>query len=78
MKTYKQFISEADMLNKVTPSVESIAKKHKKTVEYIQQQLDHGIKIEKEHTSSVKVATEIALDHLNERPDYYIRLTKVD
>lgn len=79
MKTYKQLIQEiTEELDRVTPSVESIAKKHKKDVGYIQQQLDQGIKVEKEHTTSVKVATEIALDHLNELPDYYTRLTKVE
>lgn len=79
MKTYKQLIQEiTEELDRVTPSVESIAKKHKKDVGYIQQQLDQGIKVEKEHTTSVKVATEIALDHLNELPDYYTRLAKVE
>jgi hypothetical protein len=41
-------------------------------------QLSKGIKIELEHTGDVAVAREIALDHLNEFPDYYDRLENVE
>lgn len=37
-----------------------------------------GIEVEKEHTSNVSLAKEIALDHLNELPDYYTRLKTVE
>jgi len=33
--------------------------------------LKAGIRVEAEHTNQFEVAMEIALDHLNERPDYY-------
>lgn len=66
------------ILNKETPSIEQIAKKHNKTIDYIQQQLTKGISIEYEHTNDRSTATEIALDHLNERPDYYIKLAKIE
>lgn len=39
-------------------------------------ELAMGIKVEMEHTSSRKVAREIALDHLTEDPHYYTKLRK--
>lgn len=39
------------------------------------QQLEMGIKVEMEHTDDRAAATEIAMDHLSERPDYYTVLT---
>lgn len=35
------------------------------------EQLAKGIKIEMEHTNDIDLATEIALDHLAEDPNYY-------
>lgn len=67
-----------DKLDKKTLTAERIAKKHRVSVEYIKKQLVRGIQVEKEHTSDPEVAREIALDHLGERPDYYIRLEKVE
>ena len=63
-------------LDKPTHSPEDIAKRHGVTVEQIEAQLKDGIKIEQEHTSDLKVAREIALDHLGERPDYYTKLER--
>lgn len=45
---------------------------------YINKQLDQGIRVEKEHTADEKIAMEIALDHLNELPDYYTRLNRME
>lgn len=39
-------------------------------------QLELGISVEMEHTNSEKVALEIAMDHLEENPDYYSNLDK--
>lgn len=79
MKLYKQLIREVNQaLDRVTPSVESIARKHAKPVSYINKQLDQGIRVEKEHTADEKIAMEIALDHLNELPDYYTRLNRME
>ena len=39
-------------------------------------QLAQGLMIEREHTPKKHLATEIALDHLAEHPDYYTRLKK--
>jgi hypothetical protein len=62
---------EAELLNKPTPTIQDIAKKFNKSTKYILDQLRAGIRVEKEHTDQFEVAMEIALDHLNERPDYY-------
>ena len=44
----------------------------------IQKQLDMGIPIEHEHTRNKTLATDIALQHLDEFPDYYTRLKKME
>lgn len=61
-----------------TPSIKSIAQKHKVSVEYLNRQLQQGISIEQEHTTNKKIAAEIARDHLNEDPAYYEKLKKVE
>ena len=59
-------------------SVEQIAKKHRMDVSDIQKQLDMGEPIEHEHTKDHKLAMDIALQHLDEIPDYYTRLKKME
>lgn len=59
-------------------SVEQIAKKHRLDVEFIANQLKMGIPIEHEHTKNKELATDIALQHLDEIPDYYTRLKKME
>jgi hypothetical protein len=59
-------------------TVEQIAKKHRMDVSDIQKQLDMGAPIEHEHTRNQKLAVEIALQHLDEIPDYYTRLKKME
>jgi len=63
--------AESDLLNKPTPTIQDIAKKFNKSTKYILDQLRAGLRVEREHTDQFEVAMEIALDHLNERPDYY-------
>ena len=58
--------------------VESIAKKHGVDVELIEKQLEMGKKVELEHTDDDEIAAEISLDHLEEIPDYYTRLAKME
>ena len=41
-------------------------------------QLKKGIKVELEHTTSMPVAKEIAMDHLYEDPKYYDKLKKIE
>lgn len=66
------------ILDKDTPGIEQIAKKHNKSIDYIQQQLTKGINVEYERTKDRSAATQIALDHLNKRPDYYKKLDKME
>lgn len=42
------------------------------------EQLARGKKVEREHTDDPALAEEIAMDHLTEDPDYYVKLKKVD
>jgi hypothetical protein len=46
--------------------------------EYIKPKLIQGIKVEMEHTTDVRVATEIAMDHLWEDINYYDKLAKIE
>lgn len=59
-------------------TVEQIAKKHRMNVSDIRRQLDMGVPIEHEHTRNKILATDIALQHLDEIPDYYTRLKKME
>jgi len=59
-------------------TVEQIAKKHRLDVSFIQRQLDMGEPIEHEHTKDHDLARDIALQHLDEIPDYYTRLKKME
>ena len=65
---------------KVKPhkTVEQIAKKHRMDASDIQKQLDIGAPIEHEHTKDKTLAIDIALQHLDEIPDYYTRLKKME
>ncbi len=59
-------------------TVEQIARKHRLDVSFIQKQLDMGEPIEHEHTKDHELARNIALQHLDEIPDYYTRLKKME
>ncbi len=59
-------------------SVEQIARKHKLDVSFIEKQLRMGEPIEHEHTKNHDLAMDIALQHLDEIPDYYTRLKKME
>ena len=72
-----QSVTEETELKPV-PSLEDSAKKHKVDVEVLKKQLEKGIQVEKEHTKDEKTAEKIALAHLDERPDYYDQLSKVE
>ena len=77
MKTFSQFLEISEEL-KGFKSPEKIAKKHDVSLDSILQQLKIGIKIEKEHTENKDIAKRIALQHIDEIPDYYNRLTKME
>lgn len=59
-------------------AAEKIAKKHGVSVESIKSQVKMGIKVEHEHTTDDKQAEKIALDHLDEIPDYYTKLNRME
>ena len=61
-----------------TNTIKDIAKKRNVDEKDIMLELKIGSKIEMEHTNDVNVAIEIALDHLNEMPDYYTKLVKME
>lgn len=58
-------------------SLLNIAKKHGVKDSELRSELKKGIKVEQEHTSNIKTATRIALDHLFEDPKYYTKLDKI-
>lgn len=68
----------SDQFGVKTPTIEEIAKKHNVSLEELNKELQLGIEVEKEHTNDETLANEIARDHLNEFPDYYTRLKKVE
>ena len=81
MKTFSQFLIETTDPKgpiKKYMSPEEIAKKHKISLKTLNSQLEMGIKVESEHTGSKKMARMIALQHLEELPDYYSRLKKAE
>ena len=57
---------------------EDIARKHGLPIEDIEEQLEMGDEVEKEHTNNPKIAREIAMDHEAEIADYYTRLAKME
>ena len=81
MKTFSRFLLEATDPKgpiKKYMSPEEIAKKHKISVAALEPELKLGIKVEHEHTGDKRMARMIALQHLEELPDYYSRLKKVE
>jgi len=49
-----------------------------KDIKHDPKQLEMGIKVEMEHTTNPIISRKIALDHLEEIPDYYTRLDKME
>ena len=68
----------AESLDKPTPTLLQLVKKHGVSLAQLQNQLRRGIQVELEHTSDRATAREIALDHLGEFPDYYDRLASAE
>jgi hypothetical protein len=54
--------------------LEDIAKKHNVDIKHLEQQLEMGIEVEKEHDDDMTIRKTIAMDHLVEDPDYYTKL----
>ena len=49
-----------------------------KMIMHLAQQLVKGIKVEMEHSDDMKIAKEIAMDHLAEDPNYYTKLKRIE
>ena len=61
-----------------TLTAKQIADKWKLPLAVIAKKIAAGVKVEKEHTTSLRQANEIARDHLGERPDYYEKIHKME
>ncbi len=71
-------VGEGELLDKPTPSIDQLAKRHGVDRSHIIHQVKMGIEAELEHTSKKDVALEIALDHVLENPDYYTNLKFIE
>ena len=81
VKEYKQKIPgglTSGLKGNMKDAHEAIAKKHGVPLETIESQIEKGIKVELEHTTSKKIAHEIAMDHVWEDPEYYDKLSKIE
>lgn len=77
-KQEKKMAEQEDKIGKETSSAAAIAKKHDVPLAQVHMQIAKGVKVEREHTKSDAEAAEIARDHLDEFPDYYDRLHKME
>jgi hypothetical protein len=59
-------------------SLKDIAKRHGVNIKDITNEFNMGVKVETEHTDNVKMAGEIARDHLFEDPKYYTKLKDIE
>jgi hypothetical protein len=59
-------------------TLSDIAKHHKVSQQTLTNEFIKGYAVEREHTTDVNVAKEIALDHLYEDPNYYSKLSKIE
>jgi hypothetical protein len=59
-------------------NLSDIAKHHNISPQTLKNEFIKGYAIEREHTTDVEIAKEIALDHLYEDPNYYSKLTKIE
>lgn len=75
MFSFKQYVL-LEQLSK-GKTLEDIATSHNVDVEELKKELLMGIEVEKEHTPSEKIASQIAMDHLTEDPKYYSKLKKI-
>lgn len=78
MKLLRFLTEYVDSVNASHQRIVDTAVKHKVPLSHIMAQIELGKKVEKEHTSNEKEAIDIALDHLDELPDYYTRLERME
>jgi hypothetical protein len=59
-------------------NLENLAEKHKVSIEQIKAEYKKGLEVEKEHTEDPEIASQIAIDHLTESPEYYSKLSEME
>jgi len=59
-------------------TLNDIAKHHNISPQTLKNEFIKGYAIEREHTTDISIAKEIALDHLYEDPNYYSKLSKIE
>jgi hypothetical protein len=59
-------------------TLKDIAKHHKISPQTLKNEFIKGYAVEREHTTDINIAKEIALDHLYEDPNYYSKLSKIE
>jgi len=59
-------------------TIREVAARHGRDEGFMKEQLENGITVELEHTNDHSKAEEIAIDHLWENPDYYIKLATIE
>ena len=59
-------------------TLNDIAKHHNISPQTLKNEFIKGYAIEREHTTDINIAKEIALDHLYEDPNYYSKLSKIE
>jgi hypothetical protein len=71
-------VLEANLDLKPAKSIKALANKHGVSKDRIEDQIEKGSKVEKEHTNSSKVAKIVAKQHTDEDPNYYNKLAKME
>lgn len=74
----KEDVSSIEQLMKTAEKIPGGRADGKKPSDFDQSQIAMGRKVEREHTDDPALAKEIASDHLQEIPDYYSRLKKME
>lgn len=75
MVSFKQYVLLEQLSKRKT--LQDIATLHNVSLGELKKELFKGIEVEKEHTPSEKIASQIAMDHLTEDPRYYSKLKKI-
>jgi hypothetical protein len=75
-KNLKEDIIPGGLSNGKT--LNDIAKKYEVNLDDVKKEIKKGIKVEKEHTSDLRIAAEIAKDHLWEDLHYYEKLATIE
>jgi len=65
-------------MKKRVPTEQEIVKKHSVSLDYVIRQAEIGSTVEREHVTTHEEAYGIALQHLDEFPDYYTHLLKME